>query len=547
METTKIILENGQTIKAGPDTPALASVQLTQAVNGETELTVGSVCAAMAQIHLIVDGPCPIAHGDTFSLWRDHKKVGVFTAEKPKWTSAHGVQITAYDAVIALEKDLGGWLQALEVWPATLRELAQAVCDHCGVALAEDAFPNQDYPAKPFKGSNITGRKILSWIAQAAGRFCVADEDGVLRFGWYRPVEAITIGPKAENTVTASLEGETLTLQGVTATLTEENLQIEGVRSFELDAAGNLTLLGDRQYHYYQGSLELADYETAPVEKVQIRQDEEDIGVIYPDIGQANTYIITGNPLLATDTPEELLPIAQSLYELLQTVRYTPCTVTVDAGTGLGAGDIVTVTDLSGRRAVVYLMESSRTATKEVFKCTGSATRDSVSVTHDSSWQALSGKVLRLQADVEGLRAEHADAAGNSAALSVTIDGIESKVTSQVADMDSMKEQLSTLRQEKDSLQLQLQTIQQEGVTQVVTTTGYRFSDEGLQISKSGMEMENRLDHSGMLVSRSGEQILRADNQGVAARDVTVGNFLIVGSSARFEDYNGGTACFYVG
>ena len=547
MERTTIILENGQTITAGLETPALETVELTRSVNSQEELASGSVCAAMVQIQLILDGDCPIGYADRFTLYRGKKQVGIFQAEKPKWISAHRVQITAYDAVIRLDQDLSGYFNNLETWPATLKELAQLVCAACQVTLEDKPFPNQDYPAKPFRGSNITGRKVLSWIAQAAGCFCTADERGVLTFGWYSPVQNLAVGPRNGDSLTATLEEKNLTISGITATLEETDLQLQGLSGASLDETGNLTLQGDLQVCFYQGSLELADYQTAPIEKVQIRQDSADVGVMYPDIGEANTYVISGNPLLTAETPEDLLPMAQSLHKKLQGVAYTPCSFTVDADTGLKPGHIVTITDGNGRQVTTYLMESCLKGRKETFKSTGSATRDSVSVTHDSSWQALSGKVLQLQTDVEGLRVAHQDAEGNSAQLLLTMSGIENQVTGHSNELESVKQQMTLLRQEKDSLELKIQSIEEDGVRQVVTATGYRFSEEGLQISKSGMEMENLLDHTGMRVTRNGQKILQADNQGVAARDVSVKNYLVVGDHARFEDYGTGTACFYIG
>ena len=382
----------------------------------------------------------------------------------------------------------------------TLRELAEAVCARCGVTLEAAPFPNQDFPAKPFSGKDVTGRRILGWIAQAAGRFCRANAQGLLTFGWYQKAEGKEIGP------------------------------------------GN----SQGQHYYYQGSLELADYETAPIEKVQIRWDSQDVGIVYPDIGTANTYVIQGNPLLTADDGQELLPIAQTLYQQLKDVRYTPCTVKVAADTGMKPGDIVTVTDSNGRTATVYLMESSRSGCSETFQCVGSPNRDSISAMNRGTLEALSGKVLRLQTDVEGLRVEHADAAGNYAALSLTVDAIENRVAGQTADLSGVKEQITSLHQDKEALELQVKSVREEGVDRVVTTTGYRFSEEGLQISKSGLEMKNLLDHTGMYVSRNGQVILQANNRGVEARDVTVGNYLIVGNHARLEDYNGGTACFYI-
>ena len=77
---------------------------------------------------------------------------------------------------------------------------------------------------------------------------------------------------------------------------------------------------------------------------------------------------------------------------------------------------------------------------------------------------------------------------------------------------------------------------------------GYTFDDEGLHIAKSGEQMENRLDNTGMYVTRAEETILQANDAGVVATDVKVRNYLIVGTHARFEDYpEQRTACFWLG
>ena len=81
-----------------------------------------------------------------------------------------------------------------------------------------------------------------------------------------------------------------------------------------------------------------------------------------------------------------------------------------------------------------------------------------------------------------------------------------------------------------------------------MTSTGYRFDENGLFISKSGEEMENKLDNTGMYVRRAGKVILQANNQGVEATDVAVRNFLMIGDASRLEDYGTNrTACFFVG
>lgn len=500
MKQTRIELNNGQVLASGQPGDAVVSLGLTRAVNSGQELTLGSVCAAMAELELLVQGTSPIGQGDSFTLYRGEEKIGVFTAEKPVWKSARRVKITAYDNVVKLDKDLTAWLETWDHWPCTLQELAQAVCEACGAELVSQELPNGGFLVEKIPQQALTGRKLMGWIGQAAGRFCQAQPDGALAFRWYEPA-AQRICPAGSQ---------------------EEN-----------------------KIFYYQGSLTLADYQTAPIEKVQIRQDDRDVGTLWPDTGEGNTYCITGNPLLAAQKAEDLIPIAQSLYQQLQAVSYTPCTVTVSGEEDVSPGQILQVEDAGGRAAAVYVMETNLNGSKLTVKSTGSANRDSITL-KNSQTEVLGGKLLRLQTDVEGLRAEHVDTAGKTASLSVTVEGIESKVTAQQAELDSTKESLTALRQDTDSLELEIKTITQQGPERVVTKTGYSFSDEGLRISKSGLEMENLLDHTGMYVSRNGQTILQANNRGVEARDVTVQNFLIVGSHARFEDYGSGTACFYI-
>ena len=89
------------------------------------------------------------------------------------------------------------------------------------------------------------------------------------------------------------------------------------------------------------------------------------------------------------------------------------------------------------------------------------------------------------------------------------------------------------------------------GVDRVETKSGYRFDADGLTISKSGEQMANVLDNTGMYVKRSGEEILTANNEGVGAVNLHAKTYLIVGSGngrSRFEDYGIlRTGCFWIG
>lgn len=537
---TILELENGVCIASGTEETAIMSMALTETVNSGEDLSLGSVCAALAEITLTTEGESPVKAGDSFRLYKEEDGrrwcLGRFLAEKPQWLSRYRLKITAYDYVTKLDRDVTKELAALEGWPYTLGELATWVCGLCGVTLATAIFPNSSFPVQRFSAEGITGRQILGFIAEGAGRFCRADADGNMVLEWYRNGAAVTVGSTFRYGLeTAFSQGE-LMVSGMEAVQEQENLclTVNDAHYYE----GNLTLSGIDTLGILSGKLQLADYTVAPADKVCIRQDAADVGTPFPDVaGQA--WCVTGNPLLTAETAETLLPVAQTLYETVKDITYTPMTFSLPLDLRLQAGQIVTVTDALGRSAVGYLMERRILGCTMQLRCTGRVVREESATQH--SIKALSGKVMRLQTDVEGIRAENADAAGNLSALELTVQGLQGKVTA----LDGVQTEVSTLRQNARTLELELRKSVEEGAGKVVTSTGYTFSDEGLRIKKAGMEMENLLDHTGMTVSRGGTTILQADHRGVTAVDVTVGNYLAV-AHARFESFENGTACFYI-
>ena len=505
-----LILPDGTELFSGPKQEnALQSVSVTQCVNSGEELTLGSVCACELQAELITpNGGLSLATGDAVTLFgvdeeENRWQMGIFWLEKPVRSTGHTMTLTGYDGVSRLDQDLTSWLAELDQWPYSVQEFAHLVCNRCGVTLADGELPNGSFYLQPFAGENMTGRRLIQWIGQITGRFCRARADGILEFAWYAPNPAVSIGAEA----------------------------------------------GDNQVYYYQGQLEYADYTVAAVEKIQLRQTASDVGTVWPDeAGRKNTYIIENNPMLAAQTGQTLQQVAQTLYEQLQTASYTPCRVTIPATTELRPGDTIQVTDVNGKCFTTWVMKKTSDGTRDTLESTGSHRRDSTTAVNNLGFRALSGKILELQTDVDGLRVENRDTAGKVALVELDLEGIRSRVERQETMSQGVRESVSSLTQTAQSLQLELETIRETGSGMVTTSTGYTFDDQGLQISRSDSDMENLLDHTGMYVRRNGEIVLQANNQGVVARDVTVDNYLILGSNARFEDYGGNrTACFYIG
>ncbi len=527
MLKTLIVLPDSTELLSGVgEANAIQSATITECVNGAQELTLGSCCANMIEAKILTpNGALSVAAGDELTVYRvaddgTRYKIGLFTTEKPARPTANSMSITAYDRVSWLDKDLTQWLAALDAWPYSLYDFASMVCTQCGLTLANDDIPNGGYSVQRFSGDGITGRQIMQWIGQIAGRFCRATPDGHIEFAWYTPVDPVNIG---------------------ISTVEEKGTVM-----------------------YYQNSLSFEDYTVAEICKVQLRKTEDDVGVVYPDglEGSVNTYIITGNPLLIADE-DDLVAVAQNLYEILRTVSYTPCKVSVPASFALRAGDVVRITDRNNKTITAYVMTKTQKGQKDTLECTGSPRRDSTTVVNNRGYADLQGKVMNLRIDLDGLYVEHSNTVKEMggveqrlmAEISLNTEGIKAEVSNLTSTTDDQRDQLQDMEKKvsaamtSEQVNLAIQKEIGKGAAKVSTTTGYTFDDTGLTVEKSNSEMKTQITEDGMTVYKNGQEMLRANNQGVEAVDLKAKTYLIVGKNSRFEDMPGGnrTGCFWIG
>ena len=90
-----------------------------------------------------------------------------------------------------------------------------------------------------------------------------------------------------------------------------------------------------------------------------------------------------------------------------------------------------------------------------------------------------------------------------------------------------------------------------DGVTEVTTTTGFTFNEEGLRVSKSDKDLSTQITEDGMTIDNNGDIVLTVNHSGVDAANLHATTYLFIGNSSRFEDFtkNGElrTGCFWVG
>lgn len=388
-----LLLPNGTELKGGQAGSTLKALTLHTAVNAGQEFTIGSAFSDYieAKIWADPDGSLQITAGDALTYYRqddagNRTKVGVFYAEKPTRTKRNSYKVTAYDTMSKLDTDFSGWLHANQAkFPKTIWQLVQLACQRAGVALASSSLPiNGSYSVQAFYADDLTCRQIISWAAEAAGCYAHMNADGKLQFLTYTDKRStVKITP---------------------------------------DRASNSTA-------YYADSLSYEDYTVKAIEKVQIRQSDSDVGVIYPDSTTAtNTYAVQGNLLLTTGTEANLKTVAQNLYNVLKNVTYTPCKVSVLSSSGLACGQIVHVKDARGREFDTYLMSATISSGKARFESVSSASRESSSAVNSQSYKNLTGKMLEIKTSVDGLEVKASDLTGKYTDLKATVDGLSSEV-----------------------------------------------------------------------------------------------------------------------
>lgn len=388
-----LTLPSGTELKGGSPGSAVKSLTLHTAVNAGQEFTIGSAFSDYIEAEIWADpgGSLQITAGDALTYYRqddagNRTKVGVFYAEKPTRTKRNSYKVTAYDTMSKLDADFSGWLRANQAqFPKTIWQLVQLACQRAGVTLASSSLPiNGSYSVQAFYADDLTCRQIISWAAEAAGCYAHMNADGKLQFLTY-------------------------TDKRNTAKITP-------------DGASNSTA-------YYADSLSYEDYAVKAIEKVQIRQSDSDVGVIYPDSTTAtNTYAVQGNLLLTTGTEANLKSVVQNLYNVLKNVTYTPCKVSVPSSSGLACGQIVHVKDARGREFDTYLMSATISSGKASFESVGSASRESSSAVNSQSYKNLTGKMLEIKTSVDGLEVKASDLTGKYTDLKATVDGLSSEV-----------------------------------------------------------------------------------------------------------------------
>lgn len=424
----KLVLSDGTEIRSDK----IMSTSFTSSVTDSQDIEPGAICTSELEITLWGKaGSEQIANGSMLQFYTVtpdgvETLIATLTTEKPTRASANTYKVIAYDYVTKLDVDLTDWLLSLtDSFPMSMQSFVELVCSHCGLSLYNSFIPGGDYVIQAFSLSGVTGRELLQWAAQIGGQFVRATPRGQIEFAWYVENNDVTIDHEPINATSVV---------------------------------------------YYSGSLSYEDYVVAPVEKVQIRQDEDDTGTIYPtDQESGNTYVLEGNCLLSSDSSSNILPVAQTLYQRMMAMEYVPMRVEIPYTGKVKVGDIVKITDSNGVTFTTYITNCVANGNTMSLESVGNPYRDSVSAVNSRTFSNLKGRVFNLSISVDGLKTKAEDLEGAYSELSQTVEGM----TSTVADAEKNITQLM-----QDAGQVKVTAASEQGTLSTIISNDGTWKSE---------------------------------------------------------------------
>ena len=491
-----LVLDDGSEIVGGyVGQNAIMNLSHTAMVSSTTDLVPGAACSAKIEVTIWVEpgGSLVITSGTRMRYYRedasgDRTLVGTFWAVKPTRQTRNTYKVLAYDAVSKLDGIQSTWLRSIQDnFPMSLWSFAQAVAQQCGVTLESTELPRSgDYQVQAFYADNLTGRQLLSWVAEASCTFLRATPNGGIEFAWYIENPVTGIFPDAtEHWVALDLSGELLAC-----------------------ADGSIWTYNQDTAAYRSGGLSYEEYTTALIDKVQIKQSDDDVGVVYPpdETGQ-NALVIQGNLLLTTDTAAALQPVAQAIFETMQRISYTPLKASLFSdGRVFSAGQIITATDPRGNALQTYIMTVQQQGGKISVESTGNARRDGTAAVNEQKYTNLDGKILEIKTSVDGLTVKAANLQDDYTQLTQTVDGLELTVvkdgevrTKFAADATSVTISSGVIGFTSNSITIDSTNFKLDA-TGNVTATGTFSSNNG--VSGSGRNTAN-LTSGGLYLYRT--------------------------------------------
>lgn len=371
--------------------------------------------------------------------------------------------VVALDFMRAFDVDVIDWYNALP-FPLPLREFRARLCRHIGVAEhVPEYLPNDSMLVeKTINAAQLMGREVLIACEQVNGVFGHFDRNGILQHialqSNYSLSPAVDLYPSLD--LYPVLPGE----------MNDQVYDEQITRSL------------------YK-TCQFEEYTVKSIDKVQIRQEEGDIGAIY-GTGE-NTLTVEGNFLLFGMSASDLNIIAQGIYGLVNGRQYIPyeCSMKglpyVEVGdTELieaDRGDIVTYV-IKRTLKGIYALKDTHSATGEEIRRTENNINTEIT--------KLRGKAAFLTKTVDEVSVRMTDLEKNTEAqLAITAEQIS-------AEVKRAQEAEASLSIRADNISLSVEDLQKNVEAQLRVTA----EQIALKVTKGEVSSQLSVEAGGVSI-----------------------------------------------
>ncbi len=287
----------------GPEQISYESFALTQMICDNTTLTFGECCASKVEI-VVADIMMDVT-GKWFVLSIEvdgyEMVLGIYRVNSFERQADRRLRkIVAYDRMLNFDVDVSEWYRGL-TFPMTLKQFRNSLCSFVGIQQQTSILPLDNMEVtRSIDPSKLSGRDVMKSICEINGCFGQIDNTGKFKYvflgssGLYPSEELFP----SDDLFPSEMHGE------------------------------NLSHLREAKYE---------DFLVKGIDKVQIRQEEGDVGAAY-GLG-TNTYTIQGNFLVYGKGAQELLNIAATVHENISRKTYRPCRIVTQALPWVEPGD----------------------------------------------------------------------------------------------------------------------------------------------------------------------------------------------------------------
>ena len=503
----KFVLADGTVLQSN-----IIGVDWTTSSNSDSDITPGSVCASAVEIEFWVssDSALIVTQGTVLTYYKVdtefeiETKLGVFTCDKPEKTGANKYKVTAYDNVTLLDVDVTEWLNAL-TFPISIKDFAASLANKCKLELANEPRLNKDYQIQKFTGSGVKARDLMKMVCSASGCFCNADADGKLLFDWYKKNKDVSIS------VSESADGRRyFYLFDVSGRNLYDNVERALITS---KASEESTY----EIPYFANQLTFSDFTVKAIDKVQVKQSNDDVGVIYPADAQGNNaLVIQGNQLLSATSDEALRPYVENLYYGLNNITYVPCSnIQTPETLDIKVGDIVTVSDCK-RQFETWITSVKHSGNRCTFESVGNANRNTTTVVNDTKYNARQ-KMAEIKTSIDRIStklSEYSTTEEMNSAITQSADSITLEVSKTYATKNSLdgytktNEVRSKFAMDSSSVTIDTGRLTFNSNTIVINSTNFKLDAAGNVTANGAFESGNE-QSGGYACIKNGRLVLK--------------------------------------